>query len=142
MTYYVKSSFGYRDEDWINPPEDEWETEAGEIDVNVKDVSASISDNGDTFEFDKSPFEDYEDPDYGNLIITGEDLEDKFYDALDWNSVPSEDGKYLVSFEFVLDYNEYVSTYKPRNEYDDIPEPEADVDTTGKILSISFKHAS
>lgn len=141
MKRYIKSSFGYRDEDWINPPEDEWEDEGGEIDVNVKNIPAKVQDNGDTFEFVNSPFEDYEDPDHGNLVITGEDLEEKFYDALNWDDVPTEDGNYFVSFEFVVDYSEYVSTIKPRNEDDDVPEPEAEVDSEGKILSISFKPA-
>lgn len=141
MKRYIKSSFSYRDEDWVNPPEDEWEDEGGEIDVNVKNIPAKVQDNGDTFEFVNSPFEDYEDPDHGNLVITGEDLEEKFYDALNWDDVPTEDGNYFVSFEFVVDYSEYVSTIKPRNEDDDVPEPEAEADREGKILSISFKPA-
>lgn len=141
MKRYIKCSFGYRDEDWINPPEEQWEDEGGEIDINVKNIPATVTDNGDMFEFVNSPFEDYEDPDYGNLVITGEDLEEKFYDAIDWDVVPTEDGNYFVSFEFVVDYSEYVSTIKPRNEYDEIPDPEAEVESNGKILSISFKPA-
>ena len=141
MKRYIKSSFGYRDEDWINPPEETWEDEGGEIDINVKNIPATVQDNGDMFEFVNSPFEDYEDPDYGNLVITGEELEEKFYDAIDWDDVPTEDGNYFVSFEFVVDYSEYVSTIKPRNEYDEVPGPEAEVERNGKILSISFKPA-
>lgn len=144
MKLYVKSSFGYRDSDWIDPPEDDYENEGGEIIIDFDNVPCEVIDDGNEVELTDYKFEDYYDPEYDNLVAEGSDLEEMFYDLIDWDTVPQESGKYLFNGTLSVIYDEWVPIRRPtfrRGVYDE-REPYSELDYKSERLSdVSFKRA-
>lgn len=130
MKRYVKSSFGLRDEDWVDPPEGDFESEECEIELQINDAVVDYTDEmGGGFDFTKYEFEDQYDAENDNLVITGDDLFSEFFDAFPYSRLPEEPGFYKLSCTILIPYTEFTPTRQNRyDKYGDLTPAEAEVD--------------
>ena len=118
MKMYVKSSFGLRDEDWINPP-DYPDTEYGEVSIPI-DFTARTDDSGDIEyeadldealydkDWDEEIFQDaefgFEAVDPSEALETVEDIiRRKFDGQLKPNSKYHFSGNVYIPYDFYAD---------------------------------------
>lgn len=113
-------SFGYYDNDWVDPDIDDYEAESGEIVIEFnRDVFTM---DGGAAEFkDNAKFTDYYDEEYDVLVLDGESI---YYDVIEALSdkLPTRDGVYMISGWVSIPYVIYDQTGYSRGRvgYDDV----------------------
>lgn len=122
MKIYVKSSFGYRDSDWVDPDDSMWEHEGFSCSANcsfeiLTDASGTPDDDSINSAIESMQFDsEFIDPEYGFDVCDADDVavevatyvQNKYEGKLDANS------KYLVSCDATVPY-EYDVMYPPKN---------------------------
>lgn len=112
MKRVIKSSFGLRDEDWVNPPDDYWVGEDGDYVVDVTPQVLSLDSDGyvdydemDEY-LDKVVDGNIYDDTYNFLVSNREDTQQALADAIDSKVSELEivSGSVRVSGEMTVHY--------------------------------------
>lgn len=126
MKRVVKASFGYRDEDWINPPEETSEAEDDEVVINIdmrlttdRDGDFDVADNVTLMDNSTLSNDDFyvaalPDPVY-DVESFEEDLYVYLYDLLD-----KPNTTYHIYGPVAVDCTYYVPVGRKPSSYDDV----------------------
>ena len=127
-------SFGYYDNEWIDPPDPDFESEYGEIVIEFN--KDKILWDGESIEFQDPSvkFEDFYDDQYGSFVADGDRVAEYTLEAL-YEYMPKEEGYYLLTGWVYIPYNVLVPARLPKYEQDyGIPEAELEgTSTAGEI---------
>ena len=126
-------SFGYYDNDWIDPPDPDYEGENREILVEFENDVFKWVDGSMEFENPDDKFDDFYDYDGYSFVADGETIEEYVYDALTpYFPNDEEEGYYRISGWVSIPYIVCIPTRLSKNEED----PEIEIDgkpTAGEI---------
>ena len=119
MKRYIKSSFGYEDRDWINPPESGYDEDSDQIEIVFEDDKLNfISDEWSIPKLESLP--EWFDTEDGVVIAYRDEIIDIVFDALT-PYLPEDDGNYLISGIVSIPYTAWVP-YKgsmPRRDWEE-----------------------
>ena len=140
MKRVILSSFGYYD-DWVDPPDPDFESEPGEVVIKFENELITIDEDLD-FLIDNPEFDDYEDPDYGSHIIDGDEIDEIVHEELS-AQVPEDikPGKYLLTAQVYIPYIVWVPVkrYRRRRDWEEEYEtPEAEREGSPYVQNFSL----
>lgn len=115
MKRMIKSSFGYSDQDWVNPDPEEKEPREYTLTLSEPNIVITTDDDGYISQdsYDQISFEDYDlsNPDYDFDVITPREAEEIFGDALEnseYNGRLDPNSKYRLDGNVYIDYSVWV----------------------------------
>lgn len=114
-------SFGYYDNDWVDPDIDDYEGDPGEIVIEFNNDVFTMDGGAAEFEDENTKFTDYYDYEYDVLVLDGQSVYYEVIDALA-NKLPTRDGIYKISGWVSIPYTVYgPSSYsRDRTGYNDV----------------------
>lgn len=120
-------SFGYYDNEWIDPPDPDFEGEEGEIVIEFDKDKFLYQGGSIEFENEASLIVDFYDEEYDSFVADHDSISELIYEALEpYLPEYEQEGWYQISGWVAIPYTVWVPTRLPKYE-EDYETPEAEI---------------